>query len=331
MGSASLILAGDVGGTKTLLALYNSKGGRVALHTTKRFDSKAYPSLQKIVEEFLIGEGVSVAAACFGVPGPVSDGTVRTTNLPWRLSEREISAQLSIPRVKLVNDLVATAACLPYLGSLDAITLHPGAAIREQHILCVVAPGTGLGQAVLYRDTTRTVLLGSEGGHADFAPRNSQEIQLLQYLLEKFNRVSIERLLSGPGIYNIYSFLRDTKFAEERAELAHEIEIGDPGAAIAKAASSGKDPLAMEAIQLFARILGSHAGNMMLTYLASGGIFLGGGIPPRIIDLLKHSEIVSSYLTKGRLSPIVEAAPLYIIKDDRAGLHGAAYLAADMC
>jgi glucokinase len=330
MVAASLVLAGDIGGTKTLLALYHSKDGHVSIHRSQRFDSKAYPTLQEMTKEFVGKDKNIVSAACFGVPGPVSDGAVRTTNLPWRLSEYELSDELKIPRVRLVNDLVATAASLPYLGSLDYVTLHPGAAVHEQDTFCVIAPGTGLGQAVLYRDPGRTVLLGSEGGHADFAPRTEREIDLLRYLTAKFGRVSIERIISGPGILNIYSFLRDTKFAPESADLAEAIRLVDPSAAIGEAALKGVDPLATETLSIFMNILGAHAGNMMLTYLASGGIYIAGGIPGKILELLKAGDIVSSYLAKGRLSPLVEATPLYVVKDPLTGLHGAAYLASEM-
>lgn len=330
MVAASLVLAGDIGGTKTLLALYHSKDGHVSVHRSQRFDSKAYPTLQEMAREFVGRDKHIVSAACFGVPGPVSDGAVRTTNLPWRLSEYELSDELKIPRVRLVNDLVATAASLPYLGSLDYVTLHPGAAVHEQDTFCVVAPGTGLGQAVLYRDPGRTVLLGSEGGHADFAPRTEREIALLVYLTKKFGRVSVERIISGPGIFNIYSFLRDTGFAPESSQLAEEIRLRDPSAAIGEAAKTGNDPLAMETLSIFMSVLGAHAGNMMLTYLASGGIYIAGGIPGKILELLKSGEVVSSYLAKGRLSPLVEATPLYVIKDPLTGLHGAAYLASEM-
>lgn len=330
MVAASLVLAGDVGGTKTLLALYHAKDGHVAIHRSQRFDSKAYPTLQEMTREFIGKDRTIVSAACFGVPGPVSDGAVRTTNLPWRLTEYELAEDLRIPRVRLVNDLVATAASLPYLGSLDYLTLHPGAAVHEQDSFCVIAPGTGLGQAVLHREPGRTVLLGSEGGHADFAPRTEREIALLTYLIKKFGRVSVERIISGPGILNIYSFLRDTKFAPESPDLAEAIRIGDPSAAIGKAAVEGTDPLATETLSIFMSVLGAHAGNMMLTYLASGGVYIAGGIPSKILDLLKGGEVVASYLAKGRLSPLVEATPLYVVKDPLTGLHGAAYLASEM-
>lgn len=330
MVAAALVLAGDIGGTKTLLALYHAKDGHVSVHRSQRFDSKAYPTLQEMAREFVGRDKHIVSAACFGVPGPVSDGAVRTTNLPWRLSEYELSDELKIPRVRLVNDLVATAASLPYLGSLDYVTLHPGAAVHEQDTFCVIAPGTGLGQAVLYRDPGRTVLLGSEGGHADFAPRTEQEIALLSYLTKKFGRVSVERIISGPGILNIYSFLRDTGFAPESSELAEELRLRDPSAAIGEAAKTGNDPLATETLSIFMSVLGAHAGNMMLTYLASGGIYIAGGIPGKILELLKSGEVVSSYLAKGRLSPLVEATPLYVVKDPLTGLHGAAYLASEM-
>lgn len=330
MVAASLVLAGDVGGTKTLLALYHAKDGHVAIHRSQRFDSKAYPTLQEMTREFIGKDRTIVSAACFGVPGPVSDGAVRTTNLPWRLTEYELAEDLRIPRVRLVNDLVATAASLPYLGSLDYLTLHPGAAVHEQDSFCVIAPGTGLGQAVLYREPGRTVLLGSEGGHADFAPRTEREIALLSYLIKKFGRVSVERIISGPGILNIYSFLRETRFAPESPDLAEAIRVGDPSAAIGQAAVEGTDPLATETLSIFMSVLGAHAGNMMLTYLASGGVYIAGGIPSKILDLLKGGEVVGSYLAKGRLSPLVEATPLYVVKDPLTGLHGAAYLASEM-
>jgi len=332
------ILAGDVGGTKARLALYEDaavpQGALPELRVVQDFDSREAPSLEEIVDQFLGRHGAagSIDAACFGIPGPVVGGKVQVTNLPWLLEERNLRENLKIPRLKLVNDLAATAAAVPFLRAEELEVLHPGGEDRERRLYAVLAPGTGLGQAFVYCDGGgRYHPFPSEGGHAGFAPSSALEIALLEYLRLKFpDHVSVERVLSGPGLFNTYCFLRDTHRCEEPPALRQEVQaVEHPSAVIGQHGTAGTYEICVRALDIFAVALGSYAGSLVLTYLSTGGLFLGGGIPPRIVGKLKEGETVAAYLKRGRLSPLVQSAPLRIIMDDRAALHGAASIAWD--
>jgi len=333
------ILAGDAGGTKTRLALYErtEPGNRHALEhrLAADFGSRSAASLEAIVREFLERHDSAgrIEAACIGLPGPVVHGTVRATNLPWVIEERAFGENLGIPKVRLVNDHAATAAALPLLGPEDVITLHAGREDRERRVFAVLAPGTGLGQAysVLGADG-RHHPFPSEGGHVEFAPKDELEFDLLKYLKDKLQkRVSIERVLSGPGIMNIYSFLRDRSYKEEPEALRAEIAAARvPAAVVSGHGLSGKYSICAMAMDIFARLLGSQAGDVVLSYLATGGLYLGGGIPPKVAAKLQEGGTVEAYLRKGRLSPLVEMTPLHIIKNDRTALLGAAAIAAGL-
>jgi len=333
------ILAGDAGGTKTRLALYERTGpsNRHGLEhrSAADFGSRSAASLEQIVLEFLERNDAAgrIEAACIGLPGPVVGGSVRATNLPWVIEESAFGANLGIPKVRLVNDHAATASAVPLLGPEDLIVLHPGREGRERRVFAVLAPGTGLGQAysVLGADG-RHHPFASEGGHVEFAPKDKLEFDLLNYLKEKLQkRVSIERVLSGPGIMNIYSFLRDRSYSEAPEALRAEIAAAPiPAAVVSGHGLSGKYPICSMALDIFARLLGSQAGDVVLTYLSTGGLFLGGGIPPKVAAKLQEGGTVEAYLRKGRLSPLVEMTPLNIIKNDRAALLGAAAIAASL-
>jgi glucokinase len=263
----------------------------------------------------------------------VLGGSVRATNLPWHIDEKSFGERLGIPKVRLVNDHAATAAALPLLAPEDLITLHPGREERERRVFAILAPGTGLGQAYsILGDDGRHHPFPSEGGHVEFAPKDELEFDLLKYLKEKLRkRVSVERVLSGPGIMNIYSFLRDRSYGDEPRELGDEIAAAPvPAAVVSGHGLSGKYPICSKALDIFARVLGSQAGDVVLTYLSTGGVYLGGGIPPRVAAKLQAGGTVAAYLQKGRLSPLVEMTPLYIIKNDRAALLGAAAIAASL-
>jgi len=334
-----VILAGDVGGTKTRLALYERRdaANRQALdrQVVADFDSRSAPSLDAIVREFLEENRVvaRVEAACIGIPGPVVGGSVRVTNLPWVIEEQTFGEALGIRKVRLVNDHAATAAALPLLGADDLITLHPGREDRERLVYAVLAPGTGLGQAysVLGADGRRHPF-PSEGGHVEFAPKDEIEFDLLKYLKDKLRkRVSIERVLSGPGILNIYSFLRDRSHCDAPEALRAEIVAAStPAAVVTEHGLRGTYPICVRALDIFARLLGSRAGDVVLTYLCTGGLFLAGGIPPKVAGKLQEGGTVEAYLQKGRMSPLVEMTPLHVIKDDRAALLGAAAIAAEL-
>jgi glucokinase len=331
------ILAGDAGGTKTRLALYEMTGlaGRNAFKCSAiaDFDSKSASSLEEIVRVFLerynsVGQ---IKAACIGVPGPIVYGTVRATNLPWHIEETSMAKSLGIPWLRLVNDHVATAAAIPLLGPDDTEVLHPGLEDRENRVFALLAPGTGLGQAYLCLDEYgRYHPFPSEGGHVEFAPRDELEFDLLSYLIDKFrSRVSIERVLSGPGLVNIYSFLRDRSYCEEPELLRQEVSTSShPASVISAYGLEGRYPLCVRSLDLFAGLLGSRAGDVVLTYLSTGGLYLGGGIPPKLIRKLREGGTVAAYLRKGRLSPLVESTPLRVILNEHAALLGAASIAA---
>ncbi len=329
------LLAGDAGGTGTRLALYERAGESFALLRTAEFESRAYPTLEAIVRAFLTGDAPqpTIEAACIGVPGPVVGGVVRVTNLPWMLEAGVLAEALGLPTLALVNDHVATAAALPLLGPGELITLHPGLPEREGEVFAVVAPGTGLGQAYLARGVDgRYRPFPSEGGHAEFAPRDEVEFDLLTYLQARLRkRVSVERVLSGPGILNIYAFLRERRRLDEPAELRDEIAAAaSPAAVVTGHGLAGRHPICVETLELFARLLGSHAGDAVLTYLCTGGLFLGGGIPLKVAAKLQEGGTVAAYLNKGRLSPVVAMTPLHVIRDERAALLGAASIAASL-
>jgi glucokinase len=333
------VLAGDVGGTKTRLALCERTEPRTrhALddRSVAEFESNSAPSLEEIVRGFLERHNAAgrIEAACIGVPGPVVGGAVRATNLPWVIEERAFGENLGIKKVRLVNDHAATAAVLPLLEPADLITLHPGRKDRECRVFAILAPGTGLGQAysVLGADG-RHHPFPSEGGHVEFAPKDELEFGLLKYLQEKLNkRVSLERVLSGPGIMNIYSFLRDRSYCDAPEALRAEIAAAPtPAAVVTDHGLKGTLPICVQTLDIFARLLGSQAGDLVLTYLSTGGLFLGGGIPPKVAVKLQEGATVEAYLRKGRLSPLVEMTPLHIIKNDRTALLGAAAIAESL-
>lgn len=324
-----MLLAGDIGGTNTRLALFNIEGGAFVRRELKRYESRAYGSLAEIVKVFLGETETKVNRACFGIPGPVIGGRVKTTNLPWELSDEALSRELKIPGVKLVNDLVSYTASIPFLGDDGLVVLHKGSPMNEKKVACVVAPGTGLGVGFLQFIDGIPHPVASEGGHADFAPNSDLEIELLRYLRIEFPKhVSYERVLCGPGLLNIYRFLKETSFAPESAEIAERLKAGDPAAVISKAAMAEEDKLCVKALDMFCCILGSFAGSAMLMFMATSGVYLGGGIPPKIIAKLQNSELVSCYLGKGRFEKIVGGTPLAVIRDEHAALLGAASLAA---
>ena len=323
-----MILVGDVGGTKTRLALYESKKEKMHRIEKEDFPSGDYQGLEAIVNDFLKKKKLSVEAACFGVPGPVTDGESSATNLPWFLSERSIMEETPVKKVKLVNDLVALTSAVPHLTSDELAVLYEGKNPDRGAPRAVLAPGTGLGQAFLYFDGKRYHVHASEGGHIDFAPNSEMEIELLKYLQSKFGHVSYERVLCGPGLVNIYEFLKHTGYAPEPPELRARLEKADAAAVISSAGQAREFELCIKALDMFVSMLGAQAGNLVLTLLATGGVYLGGGIPPKISKKLTDGAFLKSYFSKGRLRHLLEKTPVYIIKDDHAALLGSAHIAA---
>jgi len=323
-----MILAGDVGGTKARLALYHAVEGRFERVASATFAVRDFTSLEQVVRAFLADHQNQVERVCLGVPGPVVQGRAKAVNLPWELDEHKLAHTLGLQRVRLVNDLVATTAALPYLTPPDLITLHPGeVTASDEAVYAVLAPGTGLGQGFY---SSRAGVLPSEGGHADFAPSNDLEIELLKFLRRKMARVSYERVLSGPGLVNIYNFLKESGRATEPPELRERFRRADPAAVIASSGQTNEFPICAQVLDIFASVLGAQAGNLVLHLLATGGVYLGGGVSMKIADKLSDGTVVKSYLNKGRLSDLVKKTPLHIIRDDHAALLGAAWLASKL-
>ena len=323
MGSAINVLAGDIGGTKTVLAILSSEKGAREPLIKATFPSGKYPSLESIVGEFLGGKGVTVQRASFGVSGPVVNGRAQITNLPWLVDSANLSAQLGGAQIGLFNDLQAIGNSVPYLDVTDVETLNVGTRI-EHGVIAVVAPGTGLGEAFLVWDGTQYVSMPSEGGHASFAPIGPMQLELLRFLQPRFGHVSYERVCSGSGLPNLYAFLKETGRAAEPEWLAKELaESRDPNPVIVQNAVEAKADICMMAVDLFAAILGGEAGNMALKVMSTGGVYLGGGMPPRILPRLRQ-VFLQSFEEKGRLSDVVANMPVHTIVRPDAALFGAA-------
>ncbi|MGA3046238.1 MAG: glucokinase [Terracidiphilus sp.] len=318
-----MILAGDVGGTKVHLALYDFTNGKLSYTRDKQYPAKDYSGLEIIVKEFLAADKVS--AACFGVPGPVRDGRLRLTNLPWTLDSRELAADLGIQHVFLINDLEANGYGIAELTSDQILTLSDGDGGQVGN-RALIAAGTGLGEGLLTWNGHVHVPYPSEGGHTDYGPRNEDEIDLLRFLKQKYNgRVSYERVISGMGLTNIYEFLREVRGMEEPAWLAERIAAAhDPNSVITEMALAAKSEICEKALDMFVSAYGAEAGNLALKVLSVGGLYVGGGIAPRILEKLKDGTFMKSFTDKGRLSQLLINMPVRIILESKAALLGAA-------
>ena len=318
-----VLLAGDIGGTKTALALYSVEQGPRQPLTQATFPSQNYVSLEAIVREFLADKTVRVLRASFGVAGPVDNGRAQVTNLPWIIEAQALSAMLEAP-VVLLNDLAAIAHAVPYLAYADLETLNVGQA-NPHGALGIVAPGTGLGEAFLVWDGQRYRPFPSEGGHADFAPTTPLEVELLSYLQARFGHVSYERVCSGKGLPNLYAFLKDTDRYTEPKWLHDDLaRAADPTPVIVQAALDQRAEISVATMDLFVSILGSEAGNLALKVLATGGLYLGGGIPPRILSLLTPAAFLSAFTRKGRFADVLARVPVHVIRQPQVALLGAA-------
>ena len=326
-----MILAGDIGGTKTVVALFERRDDRLELRRDATFPSRDHASLEEILARFLEEGPAAIDAACFGVAGPVVGGQARTTNLPWTLDEAELARAVGARRVKLLNDLEAAAYGMLELGSDERARLNAGADAGARGNVAVIAAGTGLGEAVLFWDGARHHAVASEGGHASFAARTDEEIALLRFLQAELGQhVSTERVLSGPGLYNIYRCLRETGSAPEPDWLAAQIEHGDPGAAVGRAGLEERDPACAHALELFAAIYGAEAGNLALQCVAVGGVFIGGGVAPKILPALQSGRFMEAFTDKGRFSGMLKGLEVSVALDPRTPLRGAARIASQL-
>ena len=317
-----MILAGDVGGTKVHLALYDFNDGNLGHAREERYPAKDYTGLEAIVKEFLGAE--TVTAACFGVPGPVRDGRLRLTNLPWTLDSRDLATNLGIQHVFLINDLEANGYGIAELAPDQIYTLSEGDP-SQMGSRALISAGTGLGQCFLPWNGRTHTPYASEGGHCDFAPRNEDEIDLLRFLKQKYNgRISFERVVSGMGLTNVYEFLREVRGLEEPTWLAERIATEDPNAVITELAMAAKSEICEKALDMFVSAYGAEAGNLALKILAVGGLYLGGGIAPRILEKLKDGTFMKAFTDKGRLSQLLINTPVRVILESRAAVLGAA-------
>jgi glucokinase len=319
-----MILVGDIGATRTRLAAFQMEGNRLECVVQKSYPSQEHGGLAEILPLFIRGEGVAVHSGCFGVAGPVRAGRSKISNLPWIIDSRELAKQLKLNSVGLLNDLEAYAYGVDALESKDFVTLSEGSEDAEGN-RAVISAKTGLGVAGLFWDGFRHHPFACEGGHADFAPRSDLQIELLAYLQKKYGRVSCERLLSGPGIRNIYEFLRDSGKAEEPAWLGDELKAArDPSPLISQHALEGKTAICDQALTMFVSILGAETGNCALRYMSTGGIFIGGVIASKIVPKMKDPVFMQSFLDKGRMEDLLRDIPIRIIVNDDCGLIGAA-------
>jgi glucokinase len=324
-----MILAGDIGGTKTVLALFEGEGPamrRPLLQET--FPSRQYSTFVDVLSDFFShSPWVRIRAACFGVAGPVVDGRCHTTNLPWLLDDRDLQAHLGIEQVRLLNDVEAAAYGMLHLQQEEFCVLNPESDPGRKGHAVLIAAGTGLGEALLYWDGLRYHPMASEGGHADFAPQSDEEIALLKYLRTQIGHVSYERILSGPGLFAIYRFLRETGYADEPAWLREKVQTGDPSVAVTEVGLAGGHPLCMEALTLFSRICGAAAGNLALHVLAYGGVYVGGGIAPKILTKLKDGSFMEGFTSKGRYVGFLKSIRVSVALNPLAPLIGAANFA----
>jgi glucokinase len=321
-----LLLAGDIGGTKTNVAVFSPEDGPRAPLAEATFPSADYPSLEALVREFLSQVDLKVEWASFGVAGPVAAGRSTITNLPWVMEERQLQEALNLSSVRLLNDLDAIAHAVPFLEPDDLHTLNVGQP-APGGAMAVVAPGTGLGEAFLTWDGSRYRPHASEGGHADFAPTNLSEVELLHYLQGRFGHVSYERVCSGRGLPNIYAYLKDSGYADEPDWLTEQLAAADdPTPVIVNAALDEERPceLCVATLSAFVSILGAEAGNLALKVLATGGVYLGGGIPPRILPALEQERFMEAFRRKGRMSDLLARVPVHVILNPKVALLGAA-------
>ena len=292
-----MILAGDIGGTNTRLALVDAMTAEPRIVAEKTFPSRERTSLEAVIAEFLYLHSCELTSASFGIAGPVRNGRCEATNLPWVVDARAVAKRLHLKRVGLINDLEANAHGIAVLQSKDFVVLNKGARNARGN-MAIISAGTGLGEAGMYWDGERHRPFASEGGHVDFAPRNHLEAELLSYCLKHYRRVSYERLVSGPGLVNVYQFLRDTGKANEPAWMADEMRQGDPAPIISRHAIEGKSLLCLQALEIFVSLYGAEAGNLALKLMATGGVYLGGGIAPKIIEKLKEPEFMNAFTAK---------------------------------
>ena len=320
------VLSGDIGGTKTRLAVIIVDGTKLHTEREQSYSSRDYAEFGELLGDFLQHADVPEHAA-FGIAGPVQGRVAQTTNLPWRIDADALQKDWGIASCALLNDLEATACGLPALGNADLLTLHEGAPNAAGNA-AVIAAGTGLGEAGLYWDGHQYNPYATEGGHTSFSPGDEREVALLRHLQQEHGHVSWERIVSGPGLVSLHEFHCLYRGTPVPDWLRHEMQEGDASAAIAKAALSERDELCSETLDWFVHLYGAEAGNLALKSMSRGGLYLGGGIAPKILPRLQNGRFLASFLNKGRMRPLLEAMPVKVILNDRAALYGPALYAS---
>lgn len=320
-----MLLAGDIGGTKVSLGLFK-EDKQLSCVGEKTFNSRDFSDFSSLLHRFLfLFPNVSISRAGFGIAGPVQDGVCRATNLPWTLSAEELQHQCQIPHVFLLNDLEASGWGLQLLAANKYVALNEGKKIAGNRVL--ISAGTGLGEAGLFWDTKTHHPIATEGGHADFAPCNEEQLALFSYLYKQYKHVSYERVLSGSGLYQIYRFLVDTNREEQDPEIEMVSTKLEPQKLIVEKALEGLSAACIHAVELFVSVYGAEAGNLALKYLARGGVYLGGGLAPRLLPFFKHGSFMSAFIAKGRFSSLMQDIPIHLILEDKTALFGAAHYA----
>lgn len=317
------LLAGDIGGTKTNLGIFTMGKSRPLMKAFRGYSSREYMGLEEIIKAFLSENCYMVKKACFGVAGPVDKGICKTTNFPWTVNASKIKKIFNMEDVRLINDLSAMAASVPYLKASEIHVINRARPEKNGNI-SIIAPGTGLGQALLIHTEKGYIPVPSEGGHVDFAPNNALEAGLLLFLWNQYGHVSIERIISGMGILNIYDYLKSTKKYSEPVWLAKRIKTDYPAKVINEAACEKAQKLCIKTIDVFLSILGAAAGNLALTGLTKGGVYIGGGIPPKLLWRIKEDAFMKAFTGKGRFKGLMKKIPVNIILNNNTGLIGAA-------
>ena len=320
------VLSGDIGGTKTRLAVFTVDGLTLEALAEEEYPSQQYASLSTIIETFLKQHDVVIDVAGFGIAGPVRNNSVDATNLPWHISANSIAERFNIKQVALINDLEANAWGIRSLQDNDFYQLNTGNPVRSGNA-AIIAAGTGLGEAGLYFDGEDYCPFATEGGHTDFSPSSELEVKLLGFLLERYKHASWERVLSGPGLVTLHEFLCNYRKKEIPADLQDAMRSADAAAAISQAALKGHDEISLEALELFVHLYGVEAGNLALKIMATGGLYIGGGIAPKILDVLKDGTFMTAFSAKGRMQSLLENMPVRVILNDRTALYGSAVYA----
>jgi glucokinase len=323
-----MFLAGDIGGTKTNLAVYAYDNDQLVSKKNASYPSKDHGTLAEIVQKFLGSDFPDIKQACFGVAGPVKNGAVQVTNLPWTVNAAELQAQLNYQRVSLLNDLEANAYGINTLLPHELLSLNPQADTRQIGNRALIAAGTGLGEAGMLWDGVSHRPFPSEGGHASFAPNDATGDDLLSFMRKEHGHVSWERVLSGMGMKNLYRFFRLRSGQPEPDWLTRQLANGDLGAVVTQAGLAERDPICVDALDCFTRNYGAEAGNLALKMLALGGVYIGGGIAPKMLPKMQSSIFLDAFTHKGRLGALLQSIPVYVILNDKTALQGAAWYAA---